>query len=147
MAKTTTFRPGRSGNPRGRPRGIKDKRVALRDLLTPHAQELIDKAVALAKAGDTAALRMCLDRMVPPVRARDLPVQLPVLTGTLSEQGREVLKVMAAGDLTPSEATAIFQSLTAQGRLMELDELEQRIQKLEALHENTGRPNEPRTKN
>lgn len=135
MAKRT-FRPGQSGNPRGRPKGSKDKRTALRELLTPHARELVEKAVKLAKDGDTAALRMCLDRLMPPVRARDLPVKMPALTGTLTEQGRKVLNVMASGDLTPSEAASILQALASQGRLVEMDELEQRVRKLESRMNN-----------
>src|SRR4051812_21410410 len=65
------FKKGRSGNPRGKPKGAKDKRTALRGLLQPHERELVQKAVDLALAGDTTALRMCMDRLMPPLRARD----------------------------------------------------------------------------
>ena len=49
------YTKGKSGNPKGRPRGIRDKRVELRSLLEPHAAELVQKAVELAKDGDSAA--------------------------------------------------------------------------------------------
>jgi hypothetical protein len=42
------FKRGRSGNPNGRPKGIVDRRTALRELLAPHAQALIEKTVELA---------------------------------------------------------------------------------------------------
>ena len=61
------FKPGQSGNPAGKPKGVKDRRTELRALLVPHAQELIDKVVALAKAGDTTALRILIDRLIPPI--------------------------------------------------------------------------------
>lgn len=64
-----TFRKGQSGNPQGRPKGTKDKRTATRELLEPHAESLIDKAVELALKGDTTALKMCLDRLVPTLRS------------------------------------------------------------------------------
>ncbi|MGH8625106.1 MAG: DUF5681 domain-containing protein [Gammaproteobacteria bacterium] len=66
MAKPTSWKQGQSGNPEGRPPGAKDKRTALRALLTPHAQELVMRAVELAKSGDTTALRLCLERLIPP---------------------------------------------------------------------------------
>jgi hypothetical protein len=59
------FQAGQSGNPRGKPRGAKDKRTGLRALLQPHADALVKKAVDLALGGDTAALRLCLDRLAP----------------------------------------------------------------------------------
>ena len=40
---------GESGNPAGRPAGIKDKRTAMRELLLPHAEELVAKVVEMAK--------------------------------------------------------------------------------------------------
>ena len=40
----------KSGDPNGQPKGIKDKRSQLRELLAPHAQALIDKVVELAKS-------------------------------------------------------------------------------------------------
>ena len=68
------YAKGQSGNPKGRPRGVADKRVELRSLLEPHAAELVRTVVELAKAGDGAALRLCLDRLIPTLKARDEPV-------------------------------------------------------------------------
>lgn len=64
-----SFKKGQSGNPKGRPAGTKDKRRELRALLEPHAPALIEKAVQMALKGDTTALRLCLDRLLPPMRA------------------------------------------------------------------------------
>ena len=62
MAK---FQKGVSGNPLGRPRGIPDKRTALNNLLLPYEEDLIKKTVDLALNGDTCALKLCLDRLIP----------------------------------------------------------------------------------
>ena len=72
----TRFTKGQSGNPRGRPKGIKDRRVKYRELLEPHASELVKKAVELALAGDTTSLRLCLERIVPSIKSQDEPVKL-----------------------------------------------------------------------
>ena len=127
MAK---FKKGQSGNPAGRPKGKSELRE-LRELLSPHAEELVTKAVEMAKAGDSAALRLCLDRLIPPIKARDTPITLEQFTGTLTEQGQLILEAMARSDLTPSEATSMLQALGAQGRIVELDELEKRLRVLE----------------
>lgn len=127
MAK---FVRGKSGNPSGKPIGSKDKRTELRALLAPHANALIAKAVDLALNGDSAALRLCLDRLVAPLKARDEPVRLRA-GDTLAEQGRTILKAMAEGVITPHEAVPMMQAIGAQARIVEVDTLAQRLEVLE----------------
>ncbi|MCA8007127.1 DUF5681 domain-containing protein [Burkholderia cenocepacia] len=127
----TQFRKGQSGNPAGKPKGARDKRTALRELLQPHAADLVAKAVELAKAGDTTALRICIDRCIPAIKAKDAPVDLPELTGSLAEQGAAVMHAMAGGRITPDEANAVMQVISAQARIIEVDELEKRLAILE----------------
>lgn len=126
------FKKGQSGNPAGKPRGAKDRRTALRELLQPHASELVQKAVELALAGDTTALRICIDRIIPAIKAKDAPVSVSGLTGSLAEQGQAVLNALAAGSVTPDEANAVMAAIGAQVRIVEADELEKRIAALEA---------------
>jgi hypothetical protein len=125
------FEKGQSGNPAGRPPGVKDRRVAMRELLTPHASDLVAKVVELAKNGDTAALRICIDRLIPPVKAKDDPVALPALTDSPAENARVVVSALGAGELTPEEAGSILQVLTSQVRVIEADDIERRLAALE----------------
>lgn len=126
-APDTRFQPG---NP-GRPPGIRDKRTAMRDLLLPHAPELVAKVVEMAKNGDATALRICLDRLIPPAKAKDDPVCLPGLTDSLADNSRAVVKALADGELTPEEAATVLQALASQVRIIEADEIERRIAALE----------------
>ena len=126
-----TWRLGESGNPAGRPKGAKDKRTALRELLRPYAEELVIKAVEMAKAGDTTALRICMDRLIPPVRERDAFVQLPLTRGSLTEKGQAVLNALGEGAISPDVASTILQGIAAQARILELDEIEKRVSALE----------------
>jgi hypothetical protein len=48
-----------------------DRHNALRALFAPHARALIDKTMKLAKGGDTTPLRLCLERIMAPIRAKD----------------------------------------------------------------------------
>lgn len=102
------FKAGKSGNPKGRPKGSKDKRTALRELLQPHAEDLVKKAVELAKAGDVTALRMCLDRLIPPYRAKDATVAMGEPKGTLTEQGQKAIAAMIRGELAPVDTVSML---------------------------------------
>jgi hypothetical protein len=125
------FKPGQSGNPAGKPRGAKDRRTELRALLVPHAHELIDKVVALAKSGDTTALRILIDRLIPPIKARDESVTVADLAGSVVNQGMTVLKALAAGEITPEQAATMISVVATQARITEVGELERRIESLE----------------
>jgi hypothetical protein len=126
------FTKGESGNPAGRPKGIRDRRTALRALLEPHADALIAKVVSLALEGDTTALRICIDRLIPSLKPQDSAVELGVLEGRLAEQGAAVLKGALAGRISPDQAGALMQALAAQARIIDTSELLQRIERLEA---------------
>ena len=127
------FEKGRSGNPSGRPPGRPDKRNVLRRLLEPHAGEIVDKAIELAKAGDTTALRLCLERLIPPLRAQVPSMQLVnSVPETLSGQGQEIIIAMLEGRVSPDTATIMVRALSGQARIIEVDKLVQRIEKLEA---------------
>ena len=126
------FKPGQSGNPKGRPPGT-GKSAELKKLLEPSAPALVEKVKQMALSGDTTALRLCLERLIPPIRATEDAVQLPQLKepGGLSDSGARLLHALADGQLTPTQATGLIQALAAQAKLIEIDDLEQRIAKLE----------------
>src|SRR5215203_5447607 len=73
-------RPGtiRPGNP-GRPPGARNRAtLAALALLEGEAEALTRRCVELALAGDTAALRLCLERLLP--KGRAVRLQLPLRT-------------------------------------------------------------------
>ena len=60
------FQRGQSGNPAGRPRGAKGKRLQLPSELTSDAITALAEAVA---GGDVQAIRLVLDRTIPALKA------------------------------------------------------------------------------
>jgi len=102
----------------------------MRELLEPHAEELVAKVVEMAKNGDTTALRICIDRLIPPMKARDEAVSAR-LSGSLGEQGRSVLDSLAAGTVTPDQAATMLTAIATQARIVEVDEIERRVTALE----------------
>lgn len=129
MAK---FQSGKSGNPRGRPAGRLDRRNEFRDLIRNAVPELIAKALELARGGDTAALRMLLDRAIPPVKAEAQAVVLKFSPeASLADAGREILSEVASGATSPDVAKSLLEALCAQAKIVESDEIVQRIEALE----------------
>src|ERR1043166_3904236 len=77
------FRKGRSGKPAGRPPGSRNRAtVAAEALLEGEAQALTRKAIELALEGDTTALRLCLERIVPQRKSRTVAFDTLASTGS-----------------------------------------------------------------
>ena len=76
------FKAGQSGNPGGRPKGALNKAtLATQALLDGEAEALTRKAVELAKDGNPVALRLCLERLLPPGRIGPLTLPCQGLRG------------------------------------------------------------------
>jgi hypothetical protein len=133
--KPWQFKPGQSGNPRGKPKGARHHATRIvEQLLDKDAKLLAVKARDMALAGDTVALRLCLERLCPPRRNRPLNLDLPAIE-TLADASAAVSKViasMAAGELTPDEAGSVIALVDAKRRILVDVDLEARVAALEA---------------
>jgi hypothetical protein len=114
------FEKGRSGNPGGRRRGSRNKAtLAAAALLAGEAQALTRKAVEMALAGDPSAMRLCMERVLPPCRERTVKFSLPLtedahMGETCGPSARDISRAMdavtaalARGEITPGEAERI----------------------------------------
>jgi hypothetical protein len=78
-----TFQPGQSGNPAGRAVGSRNRKtLAVEAALFDHAHELVENLVERAKNGEPAAMRICMERILPAGRGRPLPIELPSIRST-----------------------------------------------------------------
>ena len=130
----TQFKPGQSGNPAGKPKGTRNATtLALEALLDGQASELTQKAIDVALTGDIPALRLCLDRILPPRKdspvAFDLP-EIKTLNDAVPAMGA-LVKAVGDGDLTPTEAGELTKMVQAFAKIIETTELEERVRKLE----------------
>ena len=125
------WKPGQSGNPVGKKPGT-GKIDKLRAALAKELPDVLEALVTQAKAGDTGAIKLILERTVPALRPVDMvtALNLPAVGG-LADQGRVVLAALAAGHLPANQAAGILQGLGNLAKLVELDELEKRIAALE----------------
>lgn len=129
------FEEGRSGNPAGRPKGTRNATTrALEALLDGEGEILTRKLIELAQDGDTVALRMCLDRLIPPRKDRPISLDLPPIetTDDLPKATGAIVAAVAAGELTPAEAAEISKTLDVHVRAIEATDLHRRLAALEA---------------
>lgn len=134
-AKTTKWKPGQTGNPRGRPKGAGEV-AKIRAAIAANVPALIKKLTALAMAGDVGAARLLLERAVAPLRAAEQAQALNLPKGTLTEQAQAVLAEVAAGNLAPGQGAALLGGISTLARVTEIDELERRLSALEKSHGN-----------
>jgi hypothetical protein len=128
------FEKGHSGNPNGRPKGVRNKTtLAVEALLDGEAEAITRKAIEKAKDGDMGAIRLCLDRLVPPVKDRPVTLEMPQVESAqdAARAAGAVLQAVADGELTPSEAAEVSKIVRTYVAALEASELEQRITKLE----------------
>ncbi|WP_410482428.1 DUF5681 domain-containing protein [Ralstonia flatus] len=123
------FAPGQSGNPTGRRPTVE----AVRRLLEPRREELVKKCVAMALAGDTVAMRLCLERIAPVPRSETPPVEVPGLAQATSstERGDAILAAVGNGHISVDAARQLLGALADYLKIRETDELARRLAALE----------------
>jgi hypothetical protein len=129
------WKPGESGNPRGKPKGAINKttRLAL-ELFEGGIKNIAEVVIKQAQDGDLTAARLVLDKLVP--NARERAVELPGLPSTenpagVAEAQAAILQAVASGDLTPGEAATLSGIVENRRKAIETQELEQRIRAIE----------------
>src|ERR1017187_5307884 len=108
--KNGKFTKGTSGNPSGRPAGSRNKATLVAEqLLDGESEQLIRKAVSLAKSGNVHALRLCLERVIPIRKERSIDLELPPAQTPqeLAANYQRVLSAIGEGRITPGEAQVL----------------------------------------
>jgi Family of unknown function (DUF5681) len=128
------WKPGQSGNPAGKPKGTRHRiTMAIQELLDGEAETLTRKAIDMAKGGDLVAMRLCLERLHPPIKGRTIKLDLPPINtlGDVLKGHAVIAESMAEGKITPDEAASVAGVLEVKRRTIETIELEQRLTKIE----------------
>lgn len=131
--KRGSWKPGQSGNPAGRPPGGGEI-GKLRAAIGERIPELLAAMMVKALEGDVSAARLLLERAVAPLKAAEQAETIKLPDGSLTHQGRAVLRAVASGELAPGQGAALVSAIGTLARVTEIDELAKRIEKLEGKH-------------
>lgn len=132
--KAGRFKPGCSGNPKGKRPGTRNAAtMAAQKLLDGEAEALTRRAVEVALRGDTGALRLCIERILPARKDTPVEVDLPPIKGAQDavKALSALLAAVGRGELTPSEAQSVAGLLESFRRALELGDLEERLTAIE----------------
>jgi hypothetical protein len=95
--------------------------------------ELVRKLIEVAKTGDVAALRLCIDRICPPQRDRTVAIELPEMTtaaDAVAGMGT-IMQAIAVGDLGAREASELATVVTGFSQTITTAQLEKRLEDIE----------------
>jgi hypothetical protein len=104
----------------------------MRARLAERLPEVVDNLAKAAVAGDIQAIRILLDRVLPPLRAEESTIWLDLsASASQSEKAEVVLAAMASGEIAPSQAAQLVSALGIAVRINQAEVLESRIAALE----------------
>ena len=135
VSKTYTGKDGKftPGNP-GKPKGARHRTTrAIEQLLEGDAEALTRKVIELALDGDTTAMRLCLERVAPPLKDRPISFELPPLDSAsdLAKAAAAVVSAVSKGELSPAEGAHVMQLIEGYRKTLETTELVERVETLE----------------
>jgi hypothetical protein len=128
------FRKGHSGNPHGRPPGARNRATLVAEaLLDGEVEAIMRAAIARAKEGDAAALRLCVGRLVPLRRDRSVSFAMPEIASPAdaARAAAALIAGVAAGELTPAEAVDLGKLIDRYVLALEATDFDERLKRLE----------------
>ena len=129
-----TFAKGNSANPAGKPKGTLHRTTrAILAMMEGEAEAITRKAIDLALAGDSVAMRLVMERLASPVRERPVSVALPKINAAadLIAAAAALTDAVAQGEVTPGEAASLSTLVGNVVKAVETFELSERLAKLE----------------
>ena len=131
---TGQFAKGTSGNPAGRPRGSRNKvTLLIQAMLEGKWEPLTLKAMEMALAGDSRAMKLCMERLMAPRKDRAVHFDLPSIRTRedIAPAMTNILGAMSEGNITPQEGEVLTRILEVQANVLSTSDFERRLAQLE----------------
>jgi len=129
------FEPGESGNPAGRPPGVRARRtIMVEKLLDENVEKLMQLGITRADDGDSMVLRLFLQRILPRAKHSPVDFQLPPMATSADALAAmsSIVRGVGDGELTAVEAAQLAMLVRLTSKVVVDTDHEQAIQKLEA---------------
>jgi hypothetical protein len=127
------FTRGVSGNPAGRPVGSRNAATEIAQaLLDGEADALVRKCVELALEGNPAAMKLCVERLVPR-RGRSVRLAMPPIASAadIAPAMGAIASAAAEGAITPYDGAELARIVESCVRALEVADFERRLKELE----------------
>jgi hypothetical protein len=108
--------------------------VLLRAILEDEGEEIIRKVIDNAKSCDSMCMKLCVERLIPIAREREVRLDLPKIetAADVTKAIAGVLSALTEGIITPNEGQSIAALLETHRKALETLQFERRIEALEA---------------
>ena len=135
MAKSRgrPFPPGNTAS-QGRPPESRNKATrAVQELFSQNGVAVSKKCLLMAMNGDSTALRLCMERVLPARKSLPLQFKLPKMQSAaeLPQAAQAILQAVAKGQLSPDEGAAVMALLETYRETLVTAEIAQRVEILE----------------
>ena len=128
------YKKGYSGNPRGKPKGARNKStLAAEALLEGSLEKICRKVEGEALNGNMQAAKMILERFLPPRKDRCIEIDLPLIDtfeDALNAVGF-IVNAVGKGKITPSEGELLARMVESHSKALEAYQFESRLKNLE----------------
>ena len=142
--KGAEWKKGHAANPTGKNQHTYRNKAAraAESLFDGEVEHLTRRCVDMALAGDPQAMRICMDRLLPPVKSRPFKFKIPELRTIADAQNAlsTIIAATACGAILSDDAATLASIISAFVRTTEVAELESRLCALEKA--NAGAPME-----
>jgi hypothetical protein len=132
--KQRGFQKGQSGNPAGKPKGVRNRATLMAEkLMQDDAEQVVRAVVEKAKQGDMTAARLIIERIAPVRKGRPITLDLPEAKTSADLAGAmaSLVRAMATGEVTPDEAATIAGVFEIRRKTIESVDFEERLAALE----------------
>lgn len=126
----TKFKKGQSGNPSGRP---KQESTRIREQLNQHSDEIVKVLLDKVREGDTAALKMALDRVSPALKPTSQKVQIEANSDNLEDMSKALMQAIINGTYSTNTLKDITTSIGTLARVEEVTTLREKLESMEKL--------------
>ncbi len=132
--RNTRFKKGKSGNPKGKAPGTRNKVPArIEQLLAEQGDAVVKAVLAKAQKGDMQAARLVLDRICPPRKGHPVNIDLPPIecADDVMSAIQKVLLSASRGEISLEEAGGLARLIETARRGIELVDFAKQIEELE----------------
>lgn len=134
MQGNQKFQKGRSGNPNGKIKGTRNKATLVAEqLMQGELETICRRLLQEAVEGNMQAIKMVLDRLLPPKRNIPVTIDLPKLENSSDALNAIAIVTMAVsrGEISIDEGEALSRMIEVYIRAMEAHDYETRLTKIE----------------